>query len=81
MPRYQSRPLRCTECDAVVQLIFETDDKKALRDIIEAAGGIVTIEYSVVDMLAADVPLEALGDVLTSPHVLQVHKDRLQEPL
>ena len=70
-----------TECDEMVQLIFETDDKKALRDIIEAAGGTVTIEYTSVDMVAADVPLKALSDVLASPHVLHIHKDRLQKPL
>lgn len=63
----------------MVQLIFETDDKKALRDVIEAAGGTVTVEYKTVNMLAADVPLASLGDVLASPHVLRIHKDRVQQ--
>lgn len=62
----------------MVQVIFETDDKNALRDVIEAAGGIVTVEYRTVNMLAADIPLARLGDVLTSPHVLRIHKDRVQ---
>ncbi len=66
--------------DKRVSVIFETDDKQALKDAIEGAGGTVTIEYKTVDMLAADIPLKALGDVLANPHVLRVHKDRLQWP-
>ena len=64
-----------------VSLIFETDDKAALREAIEAAGGTVTIEYASVDMLAAEVPLSSLGDILESPHALSVHKDKVQKPL
>lgn len=64
----------------MVSVIFETDDKIALKDAIEAAGGTVTIEYKTVEMLAAEVPLTTLRDVLANPHVLRVHKDRLQWP-
>jgi subtilisin family serine protease len=60
-----------------VSLIFKTDDKEALRIVIEGAGGIVTVEYESVDMLAADVPLISLGSVLTSTHVLEVCKDEM----
>lgn len=63
----------------IVSLIFETDDKEALKNVIENAGGTVTVEYVTVNMLAADIPLSALRDVLASPHVLSVHKDRLQQ--
>lgn len=66
--------------DKRVSVIFETDDKQALKDAIEAAGGTVTIEYKTVDMLAADIPLKTLSDILSNPHVLHVHKDRLQWP-
>jgi phosphoribosylaminoimidazole carboxylase (NCAIR synthetase) len=60
-----------------VSLIFKTDDKVALRDVIENAGGIVTAEFESVDMLAAQVPLSTLGSVLTNPHVLEVCKDEI----
>ena len=63
---------------SVVSLIIETDDKKALRNVIEAAGGVVTVEYMTVSMLAADIPLSSLQDVLASPHALSIHKNRLQ---
>jgi hypothetical protein len=65
----------------MVKLIFETDDSNALRHIIEDAGGTVTAEYANVDMLAADIPPQALKDVLNNPHVLRIHKDRLQNLL
>jgi hypothetical protein len=63
-----------------VSLIIETDDKAALREVIEAAGGTVTIEYASVDMLAAEVPLSSLEDVMKSPHTVAVHKDKIQKP-
>jgi hypothetical protein len=72
----KSPPLKGT-----VSLIFETDDKAALREAIEAAGGTVTIEYASVDMLAAEVPLSSLEDILESPHALSVHKDKVQKLL
>ena len=62
-----------------VSLIIETDDKAALREVIEAAGGIVTIEYASVDMLAAEVPLSSLEDILKSPHTLAIYKDKIQK--
>lgn len=62
----------------MISLILETDDKNSLRKVIEAAGGIVTIEYDTVDMLAAEVPLQTVKEVLANPHVLRAHKDRVQ---
>jgi len=62
----------------MVSLIFETDDKVALGNVIEATGGAVTIEYESVEMLAAQVPLLSLGDVLENPHCLYAHKDTIQ---
>lgn len=62
-----------------VSLIIETDDKAALRKVIEAAGGTVTIEYASVDMLAAEVPLSSLEDVLKSPHTVAIYKDKIQK--
>jgi subtilisin family serine protease len=61
-----------------VSVIFETSDKGALRNVVEAAGGTVTAEYVTVDMIAADVPLLAMESVLESPHVLHTYKDYMQ---
>jgi len=62
----------------MVSLIFETDDKVALGNAIEGAGGAVTIEYESVEMIAAQVPLLLLGDVLANPHCLYAHKDYMR---
>jgi subtilisin family serine protease len=61
-----------------VSLIFETNNKAALKSLIEGAGGIVTVEYQSVEMLAADVPLATLGSVLMSSYVLEVFKDEMR---
>lgn len=61
-----------------VPVIFETDDKDALRHVIENVGGTVTIEYVTVDMIAAEVPLLAVELVLESPHVLHMYKDYMR---
>ena len=63
----------------MIPLIFETDNKAALRTAIEAVGGHVTVEYMTVEMLAAEVPLSVLGDVLGNSHVLYAYKDYIQE--
>lgn len=63
----------------MVNVIFETDDVQALTSTIEGVGGQVTITYINVDYIAAEVPLLSLGDVLASPHCLQMWKDRIQE--
>ena len=62
----------------MIPLIFETDNKAALRSAIEDAGGIVTIEYLTVDMIAAEVPLLAAEGVTANPHVLHVYKDYIR---
>ncbi|KYK34296.1 MAG: hypothetical protein AYK19_12315 [Theionarchaea archaeon DG-70-1] len=62
----------------MVSLIFEGNDKVAMRNVIEGAGGIVTIEYESVNMLAAQVPLATLGIVLASPHITEVFKDEMR---
>ncbi len=59
-------------------VIFETDNKQALTDVIVAAGGHVTVEFITVNMLAAEVPVLSLKNVLESSHVLGVWKDRIQ---
>ncbi|MBU7018147.1 MAG: hypothetical protein HXS44_11615 [Theionarchaea archaeon] len=64
-----------------VSLILETDDKAALKEVIEAAGGTVTIEYATVNMLAAEVPFASLKDILKSPHVVAIFKDKIRKPL
>lgn len=61
-----------------VSVIFETDNKEALRDVIENVGGTVTIEYVTVDMIAAEVPLLSMELVLESPHVLHAYKDYIR---
>lgn len=62
----------------MVSLIFEGTDKVAMRNLIEGAGGIVTIEYASVNMLAAQVPLSTLGSVLSSPVITEVFKDEIR---
>jgi subtilisin family serine protease len=62
----------------MVPVIFETDDVAALTSAINAAGGTVTIEFVTVPMIAANVPLDTLADVLGNPHCLQSYKDRIQ---
>jgi subtilisin family serine protease len=62
----------------MVPLIFETTDKQGLRNVIEAAGGIVTIEYTSVDMLAAEVPVTSVGSVLESSYIVEAWKDNLR---
>jgi subtilisin family serine protease len=62
----------------VIRLIFETDNKDALGNVIEAAGGTVTIEFVTVPLIAAEVPLTTVDDVMSSPHVLDVYKDEIQ---
>lgn len=64
--------------DQMLPFIFETNDKQALRAAIEAAGGQVTIEYLTVNMLAAQVPLSEVTDILANPHVVNAYKDDLQ---
>jgi serine protease AprX len=62
----------------MLSVILETNDKVALRNVIEGAGGTVTVEFLTVDMIAAEVPLLAMESVLASPHVLYTYKDRIQ---
>ncbi|MGD2248676.1 MAG: hypothetical protein PVF58_09735 [Candidatus Methanofastidiosia archaeon] len=59
----------------MISRIFETDDNPALKDIIKAAGGTITIEYTSVNMLAASIPQDALKTIQKSPHCLRVYKD------
>jgi hypothetical protein len=65
----------CEYTDEMISLIFKTDDKPALKNVIEAAGGTITIEYTSVDMVAADIPLKSLKTIQKSPHCLCVYKD------
>ena len=60
-----------------VSLIFEGDDQGALMNAIQNAGGIITVIYESVPMVAANVPLSALGSLLMNPHVLEVYKDEM----
>ncbi|MBU7018145.1 MAG: S8 family serine peptidase [Theionarchaea archaeon] len=60
-----------------VSLIFEGDDQEALMDAIQYAGGIITVIYESVPMVAAEVPLSTLGSLLMNPHVLEVYKDEM----
>ena len=62
----------------MVSLIFEGDDQAALIEAIEYAGGVVTVVYESVPMVAADVPLSTLGSVLANPHVTEVYKDEIR---
>jgi len=63
----------------MLAVIFETDDKVALGNAIVAAGGVVTIEFETVPMIAAQVPLLGMENVLSNPHCLGAYKDRIQE--
>ncbi len=63
----------------MLPVIFETDDKVALGNAVVAAGGVVTIEFETVPMIAAQVPLLGMEDVLENPHCLGAYKDRIQE--
>lgn len=62
----------------MTNVIFETDDVGALTNAINAAGGTVTIEFETVPMIAAEVPVLSLKDVLDSPYCLNVWKDKMQ---
>jgi hypothetical protein len=59
----------------MISLIFETDDKPALKNVIKAAGGIVTIEYTSANMLAASIPEDSLKTIQKSLHCLRIYKD------
>lgn len=61
-----------------VSMIFETDNKQALKNEIIALGGMVTIEYDNVDMLAAEVPISVLESLLSNPHVIKIYKDEMR---
>ncbi len=72
-------PVAAPEADSeMVNVIIETDDATALTGAIVAAGGSVTVEFVTVPMIAAEIPLLTLGDVLENPHCLQAWKDRIQ---
>lgn len=59
----------------LISVIFETDDYPALKKIIEASGGSVTIEYKSVNMLAASIPPGSLKTIQKSPHCLCAYPD------
>jgi hypothetical protein len=61
-----------------VRMIFETTDKAGLTNVINAAGGHVTVEFITVDMLAAEIPMSTIGDVLGSSYIVSAWKDRIQ---
>jgi hypothetical protein len=63
----------------MVPLIFEYNNKDALINVIEAAGGEITVEFATVELIAATVPLLSMGDVLGSPYVETAWKDRPME--
>ena len=62
----------------MINVIFETDDVTALTNVINAAGGSVTIVFDNAPMLAAEVPLLAAKDVVANPHCLAAYKDKIR---